>query len=130
MNLLNWAFHRNTKGTMASVKEIYAKLSQEVDTYPDKYVLSTVMCNQLKKLPLEHGDFVQGLINENFVISSRKKQVSIIDLTSNASKKNNTMNTVYKGKTYETGKGPNYISTNIPLKLQKILVAYLNMITE
>lgn len=111
-------------------KEVHQYLLQEVNRNPDRYQLTYQVCINIKKLPLDHSEFILGLMNEHFFINSKKKQLTIIDLASSASKKNNTMNVVYKGKTYDTGKGPGFDGNNLPVLLQKIITAYMTMISE
>lgn len=114
-----------------TVKDIYNRLSTQVDQDPTIPQFDYVLCNQLKQLPLEHAELVQGLLDEHYVNTTLKKKViSVTDLVSSASKKNNTMNTVYKGKTCDNGKGPQYEGGNCPVKLQKIIVAYLRLVED
>ena len=111
-------------------KSVYKSLKTEINSNPSGYSLTLTICNNIKKLPLDHSMFIQGLINEHFVINSRKKKIVISDLAVHSSKKNNTLTVAYKGKTHENGKGPEFTVSKLPIELQKILVAYYNRIVD
>lgn len=102
--------------------------SGEINSNPDAYALTSESCNLLKCLPLQYGEFALGLINEYYSRTLKKSKVQLEDFVSNASKKNNTLNLPYKGRTYENGKVPQYDAEKLPQPLQKILSVYLKYI--
>jgi len=113
------------------VKNIYKKLEDQITQITTgNYDLTINICNSIKKLPLDHSMFILGLINEHYVQNCRKKQILITDLVTRSSKKNNTLTVVYKGKTHENGKGPEFLVDKLPIKLQKIIVAYYLLIPK
>lgn len=112
------------------IKALYSHLNDLVDANSDAFNLDYRICILIKKSPKEHSDTILGLMYEHHARTCKKKQLMITDLTSSASKKNNTLNVIFKGKTYDTGICPSFNGNNIPIKLQKIIVAYIMGIKE
>ena len=111
------------------IKAVYSKLDALVTSTPDNYVLTTKICNSINRLPLTHSNVLLGLIYEHYIITNRIKNPTELSLVSRINKKNNTLGLPYKGKTCENGKGPQFDAEKLHPKLEKIIVAYMNMIS-
>lgn len=113
------------------VRAVYKHLENEVTKNPDKYILTTAVCNNINQLlPDNGGNFLLGLIYEHHSLSLKSKKLSELDFVTRMNRKHNVLLLPYKGKTYDTGKGPKYEDMEkLPLKLQKIIVAYISYIT-
>jgi hypothetical protein len=118
---------------MANIREIYQLLDQSIKKDPNKYILDVIVCNKINKLPKEYGNFLLGLIDEYYVIVTKKKNVTKSDLVTSGNKKNNVLITPYKGKTYDTGKAPQYGTSEIskfPQQLEKIIAAFIDYVED
>lgn len=112
-----------------NVKQVYNNLDVLVRENPDRYFLTAKICNSINRLPLEYGNVLLGLIYGYYVSSSRIAKPTELDLVSRINKKNGTLGLPYKGKTFENGKGPQFEVDKLPPKLQKIIAAYITLIS-
>jgi len=113
---------------MATIKEVYLTLKEAIAKNPDKYILDSIICNKIKRLPIEYGNFLLGLINEYYVNSIKKRPVNKQDLVSAATKKGNILTVPYKGKTHDNKKAPQFEAQNLPAALEKMIAAFIDYV--
>ena len=108
-----------------------------INDNPNDYVYTNLVEQNLIKLPLEYQEGVLAIIHYHHILklynenSNIKKEEVILKLLNSSGKRSSIMNVSYGGKTTITGKGVTYNdASKLPLDLQKLIVAYFQMVTS
>ena len=124
-------FFNELKKIKMNVSQVYQLLLDMVTKSPSTYILTKNICSKINMLPLEYSEILLGLIFKFYVTENNKKNPTELDLVKSVGKKSNILTVPYNGKTHENGKGPKFNDFNKqPHKLQKIVAAYIKLVTE
>ena len=113
------------------ISEVYKLLLDSVNKSPFEFVLTKAVCSQINTLSIEYSEVLLGLIFKYYIVENNKTSVTELDLVKSIGKKSTILVVPYGGRTYDNGKGPNFKDFNKhPVKLQKMIAAYIKLITE
>jgi hypothetical protein len=124
---------------MEPCQKVYQQLLNNVNSNPNNFQYTNIINQKILKLTNEYLESIMGLIDYHNIIRLKTKNPTITNeelnkaLISISGKKSKILSLPYGGKTFDGGKGAQYHDidehNSMPIDLQKIIVAYIQMIS-